>query len=342
MANMLNMNEQVVSISEEPFAYKLFPKYKKVKKWTPEVVKEFCYDFYLFSEGLLAAQFGTYQDLETILMEHLDYLDVYSAIKLAFLCFFPNKDKSNVTTLIEKELKSLFFLEELAAIYPDARFIVLYRDPRDNALTKWKRATKGNRRASYFKYGFVWNYTFSGIREKALKIGKARFMHVKYEDLVSNPEDTLKQICLFLEIRYNSVMLEHDAYFRSEMKDRVENMDDKLKRQFRLFHQGLAQKVNTDKIGLWKSSMKPEDANLVWTLSANSAREVGYLEDEDFKEIKWNPILRFRQLYWTIRLVWFPKMYFALPFSVKYAIKKVKYGYRLRNETDKSNSDKLK
>jgi hypothetical protein len=38
LVSMLNAHQNVISTSEEPFAYNLYPKYSKVKKWTSKVI----------------------------------------------------------------------------------------------------------------------------------------------------------------------------------------------------------------------------------------------------------------------------------------------------------------
>ena len=53
LSTLLNSHPNVVSTFEEPFAYNLYPKYKNIAKWASETLQEFCFDFYLFSEGNL-------------------------------------------------------------------------------------------------------------------------------------------------------------------------------------------------------------------------------------------------------------------------------------------------
>src|ERR1039457_7247395 len=108
LSSMLNTHPNVISTIEEPFAYNLYPKYKSIEQWTSETIQEFCYDFYLFSEGRLEVQLGTKKDLETILETNQSSLNAEIAIKLAYLCFFPHKDKNEINTVVDKELKFHF------------------------------------------------------------------------------------------------------------------------------------------------------------------------------------------------------------------------------------------
>src|ERR1700741_3834466 len=221
---MFNMHTNVVSTSEEPFAYSLYPKYKKVKIWTSKIIQEFCYDFYLFSEGRLELQFGTKKDLETLLEKHKTNLTADIAIKLTYLCFYPTKDKSEITTVVDKQLIFHFCLEQVAAFYPESKFIILYRDPRDQALARFRMEIRKNGSTDYYSIARSWKNTYTKLQQLKDKIGADRFIEIKYEDLVSNPENELQKICSFIGIPYNSIMLDYHEKIKKDIdtnKDQI-------------------------------------------------------------------------------------------------------------------------
>lgn len=47
------MPPEILSVFKEPFAYNLYSKYKNVTQWNEDLIHEFCFDFFLFSEGKL-------------------------------------------------------------------------------------------------------------------------------------------------------------------------------------------------------------------------------------------------------------------------------------------------
>jgi hypothetical protein len=333
LSSMLNMHPEILSVSEEPFAYNLYPKYKNVTNWTDETIEQFCYDFYLFSEGKLEPQFGKKDDIVKLLKEHQSVLTGEYAIKLAYFAFFPNKDKSKVTTIVDKELKFHHFLNEVADFYPTSKFIILSRDPRDNVLIKIKRAIKKKRVPSTIFLAKTWNYEYTKLIQKTSTLNKNRCLKVKYEDLVEKPAEVLKTITTFLNLPYSDVMLHYDENIKEEVKRNETAIGDTVKQHLSLFHEGLTQKVNTSKVGIWKKELTEAQNNKIWTICKETATQFGYNSDgcktiSYFKIRMFKDILRF---YFDKIII--PNVYYSLPYGLKYAIKKIKYGKNLKNGT---------
>lgn len=333
LSSMLNMHPEILSVSEEPFAYNLYPKYKGVTNWDDQKIEEFCYDFYLFSEGKLEPQFGTKQDLIDVLTQHKNILTGENAIKLAYFAFFPNKDKSKVNTIVDKELKFHHFLDEVAAFYPNSKFIVLSRDPRDNVLIKIKRAIKKNKRPSTVFLAKTWNYEYKTLHNKISKLDSRRYIKVKYEDLVSEPEKELNKITSFLNLTYLPEMLDYDEKFKEEVKRNETAIGETVKQHLTLFHEGLTQKTNTKKVGIWKKELTQSQNDKIWTICGNIAEKYNYLQEGCNKKF----YFRLRMLFDIIRFyldkIVVPNIYYNLPYQVKYLIKKIKYGKNFKNGT---------
>lgn len=331
LSSMLNMHPEILSVSEEPFAYNLFPKYKNITNWTDKIIEEFCYDFYLFSEGKLEPQFGKKEDLIAILQEHKSVLTGENAIKLAYFAFFPNKDKAEVKLIVDKHLKFHYFLTEVAEIYPTAKFIILYRDPRDNVLVKLKRAKKQNKPANLVYFSKTWNYEYHTIIKKIQLLAKERYLEVKYEDLVDTPELVLKKICEFLNLNYNAVMLNYDTHIKQDLEKNQLNIGDTVKKHISLLHEGLTQKVNTDKVGFWKSNFSEAEYNTIWSICEKTATHVGYSKDvcKQVNFFKMEMIFTYLRFYFIKIII--PNTYYNMPFYIKYLIKKIKYGKNFKN-----------
>ena len=110
LSSMLNAHPNVISTIEEPFAYNLYPKYHNIKNWTSETIQNYCYDFYLFSEGRLGLQFSSKKELEKLLETYKSQLNYTLAIRITYLCFFPTKDKSDISTVLVNFLLMLALL----------------------------------------------------------------------------------------------------------------------------------------------------------------------------------------------------------------------------------------
>lgn len=330
LSAMLNTHPNVVSTVEEPFAYSLYPKYKNIKLWETKTIQAFCDDFYLFSEGKLGLQFGTKKDLETILEANKLYLTVEIAMKLAYLCFFPNKDKAEITTVVDKQIfnkkiNSHFGIEKVADFYPESKFIILYRDPRDQALARFRMLEKYNRQGGYYRIACAWKNAYGRLCSLKDEIAKDRILEIKYEDLVTHPEDELKKICAFLAIPYHAVMLTYDEQIKKQIaqdKGKYSLIDEKL---FLMDQQGLTQKPSTDKIGFWKQGLRPEEANLIWTICGALAEKIGYKTASHFSKqpLKLKHYVSYLTMLLDRTIVW---LYYTSPFFMRYMFKKMMYG----------------
>jgi hypothetical protein len=91
--------------------------------------------------------------------------------------------------------------------FPEAKYIHLVRDPRDVALSTIAMGWAGN----VFFAVDRWVETESAWNRLALGIEKSRTLELRYEKLCSNPEQTLRVVCDFLNIAFDKDMLN---YFR--------------------------------------------------------------------------------------------------------------------------------
>lgn len=331
LSSMLNMHANIVSCSEETFAYNLHVKYKNIKAWTSKIIDNYCYDFYLFSEGKLEVQFGTQQDLKNILETYKESLNVELAIRLTYLCFFPNKNKNEVNTIVDKELVFHFIHKEIAEIYPKSKFIVLLRDPRDNALVRCRMAERGKKKVSYWFLALAWNYVYKTLYYKTKNIDKSRVIFVKYEDLVSNPENELRKICSFLEVPYSDEMLLYDDHIKKALKENNHTLSEVAKENIGLLHQGLTKKPTTDKIGFWKQNLPISVSNVIWTICGGLAEKLGYEKDSSEKtNAKSMERINAYLLFWYFYQCK-PFLYYNSPFFLRKFVKKIKYSNRIKN-----------
>jgi Sulfotransferase family len=97
----------------------------------------------------------------------------------------------------------LAYIDELAAVWPDARFVVLVRDGRDVALSLLRVPFGPNN---------VWaaaRFWAQGIRLglEAAERHPGCVLTVRYEDVVADPAPELRRTCEFLGLAYDDAML---------------------------------------------------------------------------------------------------------------------------------------
>lgn len=330
LSAMFNMHENLLSPVEEPFAFNLYFKYHSIKKWTKNTIQDFCYDFYLFSEGVLEPQFGTRKELKEMLEKYIDHLDYDTAVKITYLCFVPEKDKSHVKIIIDKQLRFHQYLEKVALFFPNSKFIILNRDPRDNAVVKMRRIKREKRlNTNYHRLANDWLNVYKLIYTKKEKIGSHRFIEIKYEDVVAQPEKELKRIANFLNFEYDVNMLQYHL----KVKEKINNFkdDNDIKKElFLKLHQSLAQETNTDKVGFWKQNLTEQEANTIWYVCGELAEKIGYKKDGCEKIISKNRKYYYSQMRYFFYRVLVPEIYYSMPFFFRYIIKKIKYGNRFK------------
>lgn len=92
----------------------------------------------------------------------------------------------------------------LNQIFPEAKFIHVVRDGRDVYLSR-KRMNPLMKNLSVS--AIEWKYKIIKARRDLEKLPTNKWIEIRYEDLVKNPENIVKKICEFLGIKYEKKML---------------------------------------------------------------------------------------------------------------------------------------
>ena len=326
LSTMLNAHTEVLSVSEQPFTLNLVDGYANIKTWNQKTIDKFTNDFMLFATEKLSTQFSSSNTLHKLLLEYKNKLDFQTAVRLSFLSFFPLKDKSKIKTFVEKELIFHTQIKKITKIYPDAKFILLTRDPRDNVQIKINRAKRRNEKFNVYRFVAAWKIVYQTLFYNLHKHAKDKFIVVRYEDIVLNTETTIKNICKFLRIEYNAEMMQYYEKNRNEFEQRKKKIPENLVNQLLRDHQGLLKKISTDKVEIWKKEMSKELSDKIWNECKNLSEIFGYKQNE-------NNINRDSKLGLGFNLfqIWFycynvirPKIYFYVPFWIRRNYKKLK------------------
>ena len=116
--------------------------------------------------------------------------------------------------------RNVFYIDAILKDYPQARIINMIRDPRDVLLSqkrKWKRRFLGGSDLPLIESFRDWvNYhpiTISRIWNTAVRTADQFTMHgrvhtVYFEELLDSPEETVSDLCKFIDIEYTESMLQ--------------------------------------------------------------------------------------------------------------------------------------
>ncbi|MGF1540038.1 MAG: sulfotransferase [Pleurocapsa sp.] len=104
-----------------------------------------------------------------------------------------------------KSLANVNYLPQIDAYLPNAKYIYLYRDGRDVALS-FQKAVVGEKHI--FNIAQNWAKAQRLAIQMRDRLTPERFHSVSYENLTENPETTLKGLCEFLQVEYTPAMLD--------------------------------------------------------------------------------------------------------------------------------------
>jgi len=97
------------------------------------------------------------------------------------------------------------YLDEIESFFNNARYIYLYRDGRDVAVS-FKSAPIGEKHI--YSIANRWKEDQDAIDKFSSSIDSMRFLSLSYEDLTSCPIQTIQRLCSFLSVEYNGSLLE--------------------------------------------------------------------------------------------------------------------------------------
>ncbi len=199
--------------------------------------------------------------------------------------------KSNSEIICEQTPQNIFYKKQIESILPATFFVHIVRDPRDVLLSqkrKWRRASQGavfipwkETIRAYFNYhpytiSKIWNAVVSNAWNNHL-------FTVRYEDLVSSPVNTLKEICNACNIDFEVNMEQVPLTGSSSSKDSNE--------------QGL----NSSRIGAWqKGGLNTAEVFICQNVNDQVAHKFGYSSIKLFPNIF---LLLFYLLYLPFQLL---------------------------------------
>jgi Sulfotransferase family len=159
---------------------------------------------------------------------------------------------------------------------PEARFIHMIRDGRDVAVSlRGREAGLGTEQVAR-----RWRHRINNTRRAAEHVPD--YLEIHYEDLVDEPEATLRRICEHIELDYSPKMLDyhHRAEKRlSEISQPLAAEEDKrgLSAESRLeAHALTSEPPRTDRSGRWRTEMSAADLAVFEEHAGELLADLGY------------------------------------------------------------------
>lgn len=133
-----------------------------------------------------------------------DLFDLFAAI------YDQHRANTGKARWCSKSTFMIHYTDRILGRYPEARLIWLVRDPRDVAVSS--RDSVFNPYHPYHT-ARLWNQQQKLGLELETRLSPKNLMRCHYEDLIQNPEETVRRICEFLGVEFEPTML---RFFETE------------------------------------------------------------------------------------------------------------------------------
>ena len=164
----------------------------------------------------------------------------------------------------EKTPHNLFYVREILADFPDARFVHLVRDGRDVAVEQLRSAF-GPR--NVYAAALIWRRTQEVAARWRAELSPERWLDVRYEELAARPEEVVREVTRFLSEDYQPAVLD---FHRGEVAQRRARTRD---------HRPLGRPVSTDYVGIYQRHLGLHDQAVFNHIAGETLRRSGYASD---------------------------------------------------------------
>lgn len=157
--------------------------------------------------------------------------------------------------------KSLFFgsMQLLYEMFPRARFIHIVRDGRD-VFDSWRSMDPSKGHPAVM--ALDWRHKLASIEKSIAQLPDSNTLTLRYEDLVSQPEDMVRSICTFLGIDFDANMLE----FHKTSQRYIGDHHSKL----------IFKAIDDANISKWRKNMSQDEIKIYELMAHKSLTQYGY------------------------------------------------------------------
>lgn len=167
----------------------------------------------------------------------------------------------------------------IADVLAEARFIHLIRDGRDVALSRRRRGMGAGKPIT--NVAERWRRRITLARRQARRL-RGRYLEVRYEDLVADPEPQLRAICDLCELELDPAMLAHHERAAERLAELGHDLAPEGRRRERsgeerlAAHAMAARPATGERSGAWRTEMSEEERAGFEAVAGDLLAELGY------------------------------------------------------------------
>jgi hypothetical protein len=223
--------------------------------------------FFKENQFLRTVYFGNSNIKNFITEKHdrIDYLSFNDYSNIDDPVLFYNKLKSLINSsqhlkyVGDKDPRLIDYVDKLPALFGDSKIIVMNRNPGDIILSRTK-AEWSNKWPFSLQLIIVRGQLNYFLKNKK-SISESQLIEVSYENLISQPEETLKMITNFLDIKFENIMLD----FQKSSK-RLTSINE-LQWKKNIFN-----KIDSSNSNIWKTEFSESRKFMIYNVFNDSYR----------------------------------------------------------------------
>ena len=197
--------------------------------------------------------------------------------------------------LVEKSVTNVEFAMEIKHLFPKSKFVHIVRNPYSNLVSLRKYNTNLSGAPLLHRLvNLMYNSYYFLYKNSALL--KEDYLVIKYEDLLTSPERTMRTMAVFLSVPFHKSLLEPTVQGESWTGNSTSD------RQFK--------GINRENLNKWKSSISPIEIFIVNKLFHFLLEEYNYefipyrggyfkrMKGESFRRYIWNRLIKILYRYY--------------------------------------------
>lgn len=182
------------------------------------------------------------------------------SLKHLMALFYEEYAQQNGKVIWGDKTPSFFrMLRKLHALFPNARFVNVVRDGRDVYLSM-RNMIKS--RDNIAVAALEWRYKVHKTKKLLGCIPSQKVYEVRYEDLVTDPQSKIKEICSFLNIQYETEML---SFWRTSQNYISKEHSDLI-----------FQPISSNNLFKWKNVLSDREKKIFGSIANDCLKKMDY------------------------------------------------------------------
>ncbi|CAG5079122.1 sulfotransferase family protein [Parvicella tangerina] len=279
LMNMLNQHRKIIAPPEHDFLITGIYKFGKRKQMSRSDIAKFVRNMWnRKTEFKPIWGLDEHALIESLLTETIDFNGLYLQTMLAY------QEDKKPQVIVDKNPFYTANLDLLKAQFPEAKFVGMVRDVRDRLVSIKRNESK------IFRNNILRSAKWSEFNNEILRLKEqepSKVFLLKYENLVTNPKETLESLCRFLDLDYEESMMTYHRNPRMKVEGESALIDGMNK-----MHEKSNNRIDPSKIGEWRDQLTLTEQKDLTYFCGDVAKNLGYTDFVSLSEADERSILR--------------------------------------------------